>query len=279
MNILFLCTGNTCRSPMAAALFSRMAHVDTESAGLYAAEGQPAAAHMLALAEEYHVNINGHRSRLVSFEMLEQAEFIVCLSAAHAMRVKDHAAHEKIRVLGGGIADPFGGSLEEYRACAEEMNAAMPSLRKDIFCPCRMVPAREEHLPAFVALQRAVFCPPASEERLRERLEAPRAHTLTALLGDEVAGYISVDEISGEAFVDDVAVFPKYQRRGVGSALLARAEAGAILRGCEKIHLEAREHSPARALYAARGYREVGRRKDMYESPIEDGILMTLFVS
>jgi len=266
---------------MAAALFSRMANVTAESAGLCAAEGQPAAAHMQNLAAAYDVDISGHQSRLLTREILEQANFVVCLSAAHAISISIHAhtAQEKIRVLGGGIADPFGGSLEDYRACAEEMNAAMPSLRNDLLSPCIIVPAKEEHLPFFAALHQKVFSPPASEERLRLRLEAPCSRMLTALLNDEVVGYIDANEIDDEAFIDDVAVFPNHQRQGIGSVLLARAEVGAILRGCDKVHLEARESSPARALYTARGYREVGRRVEMYESPKEDAILMTLTVS
>jgi len=279
MRVLFLCTGNTCRSPMAAALFSHISGAEAESAGLCAAEGQPAAAHMKTLAPAYDVNLDSHKSRLASIEMLAQADAIVCLSSAHAMQISAVISNEKIRVLSGGIADPFGGSLEEYRACAEQMQAAMPALYKDLRCSCQIIPTEEAHLPAMAALQQAVFHPPASEARLRERFAVPHAHMLTALLDDfaeGLSGYIAVDEIAGEAFIDDVAVFPQIQHRGIGSALLARAETGAILRGCKTIHLEVRESAGARALYAARGYREVGRRKNFYENPTEDGILMML---
>ena len=287
MRVLFLCTGNTCRSPMAAALFSHISGAEAESAGLCAAEGQPAAAHMKTLAPAYHVNLSSHKSRPVSIEMLTQADAVVCLSSAHAMQISAVISPEKIRVLGGGIADPFGGSLEEYRACTEQMQAAMPALLKDLRCACRIVPTEEAHLPAMAALQQAVFHPPASKARLRERFAVPHAHMLTALLDDSVqaglgingcaqAGYIAVDEIADEAFIDDVAVFPQVQQRGIGSALLAQAETGAILRGCKTIHLEVREHSGARALYAARGYKEVGRRKNFYQTPAEDAILMAL---
>lgn len=278
MRVVFLCTGNTCRSPMAAALFSRLAGVEAESAGLFAGEGQPAAAHMRTLAEEYRVDLSGHKARQVTEEMLAQADFIVCLSAAHAMQIKAHTAQEKIRVLGGGIADPFGGSIEAYKACVEEMRAALPALLKDLRCPCEIVDTREEHLSVFARLQREVFHPPASLRRLRERFAAPCARMYTAMARGETAGYISFDEITDEVYIDDVAVFPKYQRQGFGSALLARAETGAILRGCGRIRLEVRESAPARALYAGRGYRETGRRKNFYECPDEDAILMELVV-
>ena len=277
MRVLFLCTGNTCRSPMAAALFSHVSGTEAESAGLCAAGGQPAAAHMKTLAPAYHVNLDSHKNRPVSIEMLTQADVIVCLSSVHAMQISAVISNEKIRILGGGITDPFGGSLEDYRACTEQMQAAMPALHKDLRCACRIIPAEEAHLPAMAALQQAVFHPPASEARLRERFAVPHAHILTSLLDDSrVGGYIAVDEIADEAFIDDVAVFPQVQHRGIGNALLARAETEAILRGCRIIHLEVRESSGARALYAARGYREVGRRKNFYETPVEDAILMAL---
>ena len=296
MRILFLCTGNTCRSPMAAALFSHMTGVAAESAGLCAAEGQPAAAHMKALAPAYHVNLDTHRSSPASIEMLQQADAVVCLSSAHAMQLSALLPIEKIRILGGGIADPFGGSLEDYRACAEQMQAAMPALIKELRCTCRIIPTEESHLPAMAALQLVVFHPPASEERLRERFAVPHAHMLSALPRDSaegldvnsitglglnscaLVGYIAVDEIADEAFIDDVAVFPQFQLQGIGNALLAQAETGAILRGCRTIHLEVRQSSGARALYAARGYKEVGRRKNFYQSPTEDAILMALAI-
>jgi len=280
MNILFLCTGNTCRSPMAAGLFAmRYPGMAVSSAGIAAWPGSPASESAIKAAAELGANITDHRSRQATPELLEQADFVVCMAAGHARAIADPVPHEKIRVLGGGIADPYGGDPETYRACVRQIDGALSSLLPDFLCEAGIFPAVEAHLPALAEIERKCFTPPASEARLREKLENGHFQGLVALLDDEITGFVGVDEIAGEAFVDDLAVLPEYRRRGVASALLARAETGAILRGCGKIHLECREgNEAALRLYEMRGYRRVGRRKNFYESPREDAVLMTMEV-
>jgi len=300
MDIIFLCTGNTCRSPMAAGLLHPnetavslgAPAIFAMSAGLAAWPGSPATANAIAAAKELGADITAHRARQITPELLARADFVVCMAADHARGIADSVPHDKIRILGGGIADPYGGDLDTYRACARQIDGALSSLLPDLLCGAEIVPARDAHLPAYAELERQCFAPPASEARLREKFLLAHCFGLSAMLGDaphnhpeplhggECIGFVIVDEIAGEAFVDDLAVAPEHRRKGVAGALLARAETGAILRGCEKIHLECREgNAAALRLYERRGYKRVGRRKGHYESPKEDAILLTMEVN
>jgi len=267
---------------MAAALFamhcaSRGVDATIASAGLSAWPGAPAEPNAIAAAAEMGADLTPHLTRQATPALLEQADFVVCLAVGHARQAARFVPDGKIHVLAGGIADPFGGSPETYRACARQIDGALPALLPDFLCKASIVPTQEAHLPALAELERLAFSPPASEAKLRERLGIEHFHSLTATLDECIAGFLGVDEIAGEAFVDDLAVFPQYRRQGVASALLARAETGAILRGCGKIHLECREsNTAALKLYESRGYKRVGRRKGFYENPKEDAILMTM---
>lgn len=138
--ILFVCTGNTCRSPMAAAILNDMAkprelcsaapahtpvNAVAESAGLFATEGAPitpAAADALrtaGIAPLPHNDYTNHKARGVTAEMVDAADAVYGLTAAHAMELTlrfPHAAG-KIGTLPMDIPDPYGGSEADYAAC------------------------------------------------------------------------------------------------------------------------------------------------------------------
>ena len=116
----------------------------------------------------------------------------------------------------------------------------------------------------------------AAEEDVLAR--AREAGKITAAVQDgAVLGYIVFSAVLDEGSVDDIAVAPAHRRRGVADALLRDAAQRARENGLREIWLEVRaSNAPAAALYEKHGFAEVGRRRNYYEKPREDAILMTL---
>ena len=135
MNILFVCTGNTCRSPMAAALFNKIAteqnlDVRIESAGLFAMEGEGASAEAVIAMKKYDIDLLSHHAQVINSELLEKSDLILTMTAAHKM-VLAPSAPDKTYTLceyaetEDDIDDPFGGDVEEYEECADEIYKAL----------------------------------------------------------------------------------------------------------------------------------------------------------
>ena len=133
-HIIFICTGNTCRSPMAAALCSNLAaqrglQLAVESMGLAACPGDPATPEAAAVLSEMGLDLSSHRARQAHPADLMSANRVVCMTRSHRTILEGAGIQpEKLRVLGVGIPDPFGGSLEDYRACRDAIAAALPAL-------------------------------------------------------------------------------------------------------------------------------------------------------
>ncbi|MBO5230840.1 MAG: ribosomal protein S18-alanine N-acetyltransferase [Clostridia bacterium] len=138
-----------------------------------------------------------------------------------------------------------------------------------------IVKMRAEHIPEIARLEAECFSQPWSENALSEELKNENSHFLAAV-SDRVLGYIGVQEICGEAYITNVAVFGEYRKEGIGRKLLNEACSGAKERGCEFITLEVREsNSAAIALYESEGFEKAGVRKNFYSSPTENGIIYT----
>lgn len=135
MTILCVCTGNTCRSPMAEVLLRRalerqgLSDVTVRSAGL-AAGGEPASDHAVEAMAELGEDITAHRSQPVTAALCAQIDGFAVMTPAHAaaLMTRFGVPPEKIRVLGGGIPDPYGGSLDDYRRTRDALAQAADDL-------------------------------------------------------------------------------------------------------------------------------------------------------
>lgn len=132
--IIFVCTGNTCRSPMAMAVLSRKIaenNIDgwmVDSAGLACAGGKISLNSAKAL-EKIGIVLNDYQSKQLDFNMIDSAELLVVMTEGHkAALLSAGIAANKIRVLGRGIPDPYGKDGEAYESCLREIIRGIDTL-------------------------------------------------------------------------------------------------------------------------------------------------------
>ena len=136
MNILFVCTGNTCRSPMAAVLINKIAidrnlDVRIESAGIYAADGDSASTQAIEVMKEYGIDLSEHRSKRISEDLIAASSLILTMTLGQKMYFGGNPKVFTLSEYAGfdyEIADPFGGSVEDYRKTAQQIYKAVISV-------------------------------------------------------------------------------------------------------------------------------------------------------
>ena len=142
MNILFVCTGNTCRSPMAAAIMEKIAvendlDVLIESAGLFANVGGKASENAVKALDEMGIDLTFPQTKPITEELIEKSDLILTMTEAHKELLKPIAGNDvyTLKEYGGGsgdISDPYGGDIEEYRETAREIYDALVDVAEKI---------------------------------------------------------------------------------------------------------------------------------------------------
>jgi protein-tyrosine-phosphatase len=152
--VLFICTGNTCRSPMAEALLKHHSNneLEVQSAGLFASFGSPANKHAVEVLAEKGITID-HQSQPLSAELVQWADLILTMTTNHKRMLHDQypqsiekafALKEYLSEVSGkeitgdsftnrsDISDPFGGSVEVYRQTLQELEELIQQLKNNM---------------------------------------------------------------------------------------------------------------------------------------------------
>lgn len=141
----------------------------------------------------------------------------------------------------------------------------------------RIVPLERRHISILAELEQVCFADPWSENALIEELENPQAVFLTAEnLRGEVLGYAGMHNILGEGYIDNIAVFPQMQGKGIGSELVNALLNYGEQNGLIFITLEVRpSNEAALSLYRKYGFQQEGVRRGYYRHPTEDAWILT----
>ena len=277
MRVLFVCSGNTCRSPMAEGYLSskRLPGISVSSAG-FISEGDAASENAVEVMREIGIDISSHTSHLLTGKLLE-ADRIYCMTEGHRYAlIKAGITVDKISVLGGGIPDPYGQNENAYRDCRDRIiDAIDAALYGGEILPVKILQCDKGDATDIAALEKECFSSPWSENAVIEGMDHKTVF-FKAVADGSFAGYIGVTAVAGEGYINNIAVKKEFRLRGIGSLLIDRAVTFALGDGLEFISLEVRaSNAEAISVYENAGFIKAGNRKNFYENPKEDGVIMT----
>ena len=144
----------------------------------------------------------------------------------------------------------------------------------------KIVPMTADHLEELEKLERICFSRPWSRKMLAEELENQCAAFLGAedSVSGRVLGYAGLMVVADEGYITNVAVFPEYRRQGIAAQILQVFLQFAAANHLAFLPLEVRpSNAAAIALYQGFGFEEVGRRKNYYDLPKEDALILTKY--
>lgn len=281
--IMFICSGNTCRSPLAEGLFKKyladnnITDVEVSSAGVSVFPGDEISVNSALVAMNRGINISLHRARKLNPQHIVETDLFVCMTESHSDVISKYCDSSKIMTL--NVSDPYGQSIEKYEKCAQQIESAFPQILEKINEIATICPMEEKHIPFIADLEKECFAEPWSEDSLKDELTNETARFYVIENQGEVQGYIGANNICGEVYITNVAVNTGARGKGYGKRLVNHLIMQSQFEDALFVTLEVRKSNEnAIALYEKCGFKKIGERKNFYSKPTEDALIYTLYL-
>ena len=281
--IMFICSGNTCRSPLAEGLFkkylqeNKITDIEVGSAGVGAFPGDAVSINSILVAGNRGVDISDHRARNINPEHLITTDLFFCMSESHKAVLSRHCDESKIIVL--NVPDPFGRPIEVYEECAKQLESKFPEILERIQNTIIIRDMAESDIKEIAELEKECFSEPWSEDSLKDELTNETARFYVLRDNEKLLGYIGANNICGEVYITNVAVSSDYRGKGYGKRLVNHLLKQSKLEKALFVTLEVRKsNANAIALYEKCGFKKIGERKNFYSKPTEDALIYTYYL-